>query len=222
MYNIRTNFVQEASVVAHYNKGVFVLTQIALEPQHRLEIEMIRRFVKHEHVRLHEQRRGETDSHPPPTRKSAGGAVLHLVRELQSGKDGRRAAFRRRPADERQASVDRIEPLQIGRKSFVFGGALLRLAVLLEAIQYLFLFRYESAAFHVCGQHRGQHASVAPTHLLTHVEYSKVLGEALHLHRRDSLEQGRLPNPILPDQTVPPPIGQLQLRILQYRRPVVQ
>ena len=61
--------VQEGAVVRHQNDGLVALGQEFFEPQNRLDVEVVRRFVEQEHVVVLKQNFGEFDAHLPSARK---------------------------------------------------------------------------------------------------------------------------------------------------------
>ena len=46
-----------------------VFTQKGLEPEHRLDVEMVRRFVQEQQIRLSDERAGEQHAAPPTARQ---------------------------------------------------------------------------------------------------------------------------------------------------------
>mmetsp|Transcript_53318 Transcript_53318/g.161942 ORF Transcript_53318/g.161942 Transcript_53318/m.161942 type:complete len:310 (-) Transcript_53318:412-1341(-) len=74
--NVRANLIQEIGVVRDDDDRVRVLLgQVLVQPQHRVEVQVIGRFVQHKQFRLQEQGLGQTDPHPPTAGKLHDRAV---------------------------------------------------------------------------------------------------------------------------------------------------
>ena len=68
-------------------EDVVVHGGVPFEPDDRLEIEVVPRFVEEEVVRLDKERAGEGDTHPPTSRHVLGGLLHHLLRETETVED---------------------------------------------------------------------------------------------------------------------------------------
>mmetsp|Transcript_14837 Transcript_14837/g.36968 ORF Transcript_14837/g.36968 Transcript_14837/m.36968 type:complete len:716 (+) Transcript_14837:2641-4788(+) len=74
--------VQEERVVRdHHDRRVVQPHQVIAEPVHRLEVQVVRRFVKQQHVRLLHHRAGDQQPHPPPTTQFSDRHVPQVLRE---------------------------------------------------------------------------------------------------------------------------------------------
>ena len=86
--------VQEVAVVADQEQGLGVASQIVLEPEARLEIQMVGRLVQEQQVGLGEQHRSECCAHAPAAGEAGQRLLLRGLVEAQAGED--RARPRRR------------------------------------------------------------------------------------------------------------------------------
>ena len=68
----RDDRVEEEAIVRDEDDGVRVGVQVLLEPVARLEIEVVRRLVEQQQVRLAEQQLGERDAHLPAAGERLG------------------------------------------------------------------------------------------------------------------------------------------------------
>ena len=59
--------VEEGSIVRDEEKGAGVLTEVLLEPQNRMQIEMIGGLIQHQQIGLHDQEAGQVGTHDPPS-----------------------------------------------------------------------------------------------------------------------------------------------------------
>jgi len=63
--DVRRHRIEDLAVVADDDESAPPALQIRLEPQRRLEVEMVGRLVEQQQVGLGEQRRGKRDAHAP-------------------------------------------------------------------------------------------------------------------------------------------------------------
>ena len=83
--------VQELAVVRGHHERALEGAQEALEPEDRLEVEVVGRLVEQQRVGLHDQDPRERDAHLPAARERADVAVDLLGREAEAGEDLARA-----------------------------------------------------------------------------------------------------------------------------------
>jgi hypothetical protein len=93
--NARAHPVEELAVVRRHEQRAVVLFQELLEPDERLEIEVVRRLVEQHRVGLHQQNARERDAHLPAARERAHVAVDHRWAEAQAREDLTGAALER-------------------------------------------------------------------------------------------------------------------------------
>ncbi len=65
MENVVDDVVEEIALVADHDEAAAIGLEERFEPERRLEIEMVRRLVEQQQVRLREQQSGEGDAHAP-------------------------------------------------------------------------------------------------------------------------------------------------------------
>ena len=90
-----------------------VVHEEILEPHHRFEIEVVRRFVEQQQVGLREEERGERNAHFPAAREAVERALLHLFVETEAEQNLRGAHRRGIGVDRDQALVDVAEPVGV-------------------------------------------------------------------------------------------------------------
>jgi hypothetical protein len=73
--------VQQIAVVADQEQGLGIAPQIVLEPEARLQIEMVGRLVQQQEIGLGEQHRGERHPHAPAAGKAGERLLLRLLVE---------------------------------------------------------------------------------------------------------------------------------------------
>ncbi len=179
--------VEEIALVAddHDRRGIRL--EEILEPQHRFEIEVVRRLVEQQQVRRREQQRRERDAHPPAARKSLERLVLHRLVEAEPDQDSRGAGGRRMGVDRVEPLVDLAEPVGI-------------VAVL--------AFGHQRGTLDVGGEHGLERGGIAPRRFLRDIAEP---GAARHFrgsgvrleHPGDHPYQRRLARAVAPDQPDP-------------------
>ncbi len=105
--------VEEIAFVADDDDRRLVVHEEILEPHHRFEIEVVRRFVEQQQVGLREEERGERDAHLPAAREAVERALLHLFVEAEAEQDLRGAHRGGIGVDRDQALVDVAEPVGV-------------------------------------------------------------------------------------------------------------
>ena len=85
------DIVEEVALVADHEDRRRIGFEEILQPQHRFEIEVVRRLVEQQQIGLREQQRGERDAHPPAAREAVERAVLRLLVEAEADEDARGA-----------------------------------------------------------------------------------------------------------------------------------
>ena len=73
--NAADNLVQELPVMGDKQDRARVTLQIILEPQERLQIEMVGRFIQHQQIRLLHEEPRQMGAHYPATAHLAGGTL---------------------------------------------------------------------------------------------------------------------------------------------------
>ena len=69
--NIDADGIQEFAVVGDSQNRTAVLREVVLKPSERFEIEMVRRFIQHQDVGLHDEQPGQVSTHDPATAEGA-------------------------------------------------------------------------------------------------------------------------------------------------------
>ena len=76
--------VEELAVVRDQQQGAGVLEQPLLQPQHRVQVEVVGGFVEQQQVAGHHQRARQVQAHPPAAGELADRPVMGLGRESQA------------------------------------------------------------------------------------------------------------------------------------------
>ena len=76
--------VHELAVVADHDDGALVAAQKALEPLHRLKIQVVCGLVEHEHLGVADQKLGQRDAHLPAAGEVRGGLLDVAFLEAQA------------------------------------------------------------------------------------------------------------------------------------------
>mmetsp|Transcript_2052 Transcript_2052/g.4810 ORF Transcript_2052/g.4810 Transcript_2052/m.4810 type:complete len:220 (-) Transcript_2052:1080-1739(-) len=93
--HLLTHAVEELLVVAHYQQGLLPPLQVVVQPDDRVEVQVVGGLVQHEQGGLDEQRPGQTDAHAPAPREELRGPHLHLRIEPQSEQNAASSGLRR-------------------------------------------------------------------------------------------------------------------------------
>jgi hypothetical protein len=75
---------QEILVVGHHQQRALPLGQVVLQPNHGVQVQVIRRLVQQQQVGLHEERAGQRDAHAPAAREVLRRPLLHLLGEAEA------------------------------------------------------------------------------------------------------------------------------------------
>jgi len=111
---VRADLVEEVAVVRHrQDRRRFrePLAQVPLEPQDRVEVEVVGRLVEEQEPRRREERAREGHAHAPPPGEGRDGALGHGVREPQAAEDRARARLGAVRADRVEIARDSLEPV---------------------------------------------------------------------------------------------------------------
>ena len=92
--------------MADQEQGLGVAPEIVLEPQARLEIEMVGRLVQEQQVGLGEQHGGERHAHAPAAGEAGQRPLLRRLVEAEAGEDRARPRRRGMRADVGQPGLD--------------------------------------------------------------------------------------------------------------------
>ncbi len=92
--------------MADQDQGAAIIAQKPLEPQRRLEVEMVGRLVEQQQVGLGEEDRRKRDPHTPAARQICNGPALHRLVEPEPGENARGPARRRMGVDLDESSLD--------------------------------------------------------------------------------------------------------------------
>ncbi len=85
--DLRHDAVHELAIVRGHHERALVLLQKILEPEDRLDVEVVRRLVEEHRVGLHQEDARERHAHLPPAGEGADVAVHDLVREAEARED---------------------------------------------------------------------------------------------------------------------------------------
>ncbi len=105
--------VQEIAVVRDEDKRPRVAREPVLEPQHGIEIEMVRRLVQEEQIRAACERLSEIQAHPPAAGKARHGVAMESCRKAEPREQRRRPGGGRIAADGLEAVVEFRECLTL-------------------------------------------------------------------------------------------------------------
>ena len=89
----RAEGVEEGTVVRDDDEAARIAGQVLLEPEQRLEVEVIGRFVEEEERRLADEQAGEVRAHDPAAGECLGELVVVAFAEAEAGEDLLRARF---------------------------------------------------------------------------------------------------------------------------------
>ena len=176
--------VEQVLVVADDENRMPVGADVAFQPDHAFQVEIVGGLVEQQHIRLGEQRRGKGHPHPPAAGKCGAGLVLRRLVEAETGKDGGRAG---------RGGV-RVD---IGQPRLYLGDAV-------RVVRGLG-FRQQACPLGVGGQHHLDQRFGTARRFLRHGADAGVFrhraGARLRLQfAEDQLEQGGLAGTIAPDE----------------------
>ena len=110
----RGHRVQQVTVVADQQNRVGVILEVPLQPDGRLQIEVVGRLVEQEQVGPGEQHAGQRHAHPPAAREVGAGPGLRVGVEAQAGQDLRGARRRRMCLDVGQPGMNLADAHGVG------------------------------------------------------------------------------------------------------------
>lgn len=85
MNDIRADIVQERLVVRNHQERFLPVLEVVVQPDNRVQIQMIGRFVEHQQCRFNEQSTGERNTHAPTSGEFVRSPVLHLLVKSETG-----------------------------------------------------------------------------------------------------------------------------------------
>jgi hypothetical protein len=94
MQNMRRHAVEELAVVRDHQQHAGILQQPLLEPEHRIEIEMVGRLVEQQQIRRHHQRAREIQAHAPAAGEIRNRLAMRLRLETEPVQQPAGACFR--------------------------------------------------------------------------------------------------------------------------------
>ncbi len=106
--------VQQSPVMADQQYGALIAPQIFLQPQPRLQVQVVGGLIQQQQIGLAEQQRRQGNAHPPTAGKIVAGLLLGLFAEPQPGQDAGGAGGRRMGALVMQPVMDFGDPVRIG------------------------------------------------------------------------------------------------------------
>ena len=89
----RDGHIEEKAVVRNQHEGVRISLEIGFQPVARFEIEVVRRLVEQQQIRLFEQQFGQRDPHLPAAGEFLHAALPVFAPEAKAGEDGAHARF---------------------------------------------------------------------------------------------------------------------------------
>mmetsp|Transcript_26521 Transcript_26521/g.85032 ORF Transcript_26521/g.85032 Transcript_26521/m.85032 type:complete len:351 (+) Transcript_26521:644-1696(+) len=110
---VRADGVQKVLAVRDEEEALRVRGEVLLEPDARLQVEVVGRLVQQQQLWRSEERLGERDAHPPAARHVLGRPVHRdeVVRKPETRQDLSRARLRAGRVELAEPVVDRLEPL---------------------------------------------------------------------------------------------------------------
>ena len=203
MQDVIDDIVEEVAFVADQQDCRRIALEEILEPHHRFEIEMVRRFVEQQQVGLGKQQRGQRHAHAPTTGEAVQRAALRLLVETESNQDPRHARGGRMGLDGKQPLVNFGQPVRL-------------MAVL--------ALGHQLGAFGIGGEHRIEGRGRAARRILgdvaqpaaaRHVDRAAVGFE----HASNDPDQSRFARAVAPDEPDPPARRQRCCRTVQNHAP---
>merc|ERR1719278_2437715 len=109
MMSVQT--LEEALVVGDDQQGLLVLLQVVVQPDHRVQVQVVGWLVEHQQGGLDKESSGKRDSHPPATRELVRRSVLHPSVKAKTSKQSSGFWFRLVSSDGLQLLVHLRKPL---------------------------------------------------------------------------------------------------------------
>mmetsp|Transcript_28176 Transcript_28176/g.87316 ORF Transcript_28176/g.87316 Transcript_28176/m.87316 type:complete len:438 (+) Transcript_28176:517-1830(+) len=197
--DVRAHLVHEILRVRHHEQDLVEGRQIGLQPDDRLDVQMVGGLVEQQQRRTLEEGLGKRNTHAPTTREGRSGAGLHGVREAETEENLGGAGPGRRGVKLFQPSVDLVHA------DFTFVAARDGLELLLEAL----VLRLAQSQHSLDGRH-----GVARSRLLLHVEVVEAFGEG-NFAASEHAQKRSLAATVRSNETVAVAGEQLKLRVLQ-------
>ena len=107
MHDLSRHPVQQIPVMADQEQGARIAREVVLEPEARLEVEVVGRLVEQEQIGLGEQHRGQRHPHPPAAGEARERPRLGFLLEAQPGQDRARPRRGGVGADVGEPGLDR-------------------------------------------------------------------------------------------------------------------
>mmetsp|Transcript_86633 Transcript_86633/g.187404 ORF Transcript_86633/g.187404 Transcript_86633/m.187404 type:complete len:533 (-) Transcript_86633:425-2023(-) len=192
--DVRADVVQEVGVVGNHDHRVRVdMGEVVVQPEDGVQVQVVRRLVEHQQLRLEEEGLRQGDAHAPASRELHNGpvhgeAVLVRLpgREAQTAEHLPHPALRRLRSGDLQVGGDELE-LVPRAVQLLHGHVLARLHPLLEVLhpaRQLLLLRDELVGLLVGGDDLLHRGPVARLRLLLHENHVPVQRHG-HLSRGD-------------------------------------
>lgn len=109
VHDVGTDSVHKVGRVRGQNQDVVVSGKVRFEPDDSTQIQVGRRFVQQQDVRLNEQSTGKSDPHSPTTRHVLGRLGHHLLRETETVQDCTGLGLERRRVHFLELLIDGVE-----------------------------------------------------------------------------------------------------------------
>ena len=87
LVHVLHQLIHEVAVMRDHEDGTGVVLQIIAEPHEGHEVEVVRRLIQQEQIRLHHQQPRHVRTHDPATAELAGGAVKVRVEVAEAFED---------------------------------------------------------------------------------------------------------------------------------------
>ena len=147
---------QQPAIMADHNRRPRKPREPTLQPERRLQIQMVRWFIQQQQIRFQKQGARECHTHAPPTRKFRQRPRLRRSIKTKPGKHRRRARRRTIGTDRNQPFMDLSNPPRIS-----------------SAIR----FHEQCRAFGIRGQNRFQQARRTRRRFLRHMAHARTSRE---------------------------------------------
>mmetsp|Transcript_29462 Transcript_29462/g.85747 ORF Transcript_29462/g.85747 Transcript_29462/m.85747 type:complete len:337 (-) Transcript_29462:592-1602(-) len=196
--------VEEILVMRYDKERLLPLLEVGIQPDHSIQIKMVRRLVQHQKGRLNEECPSKRDTHPPTTGELLGGLDLHLFVEAETIQNLPRLGLG-------GSSPDRFELIVHGLQTSNLLGILV--AGINGLRQDLLLFEEIPPDF-VGLEDSINGGGVVGNNLLLDVKEIDTRREDEVL-RRNHLQQSGFTLAVGPDETIAASMGDVERRILE-------